>query len=173
MTQQHENWQHTNTIGSAELLDVAHKYGNWRHVSIIGSIDLLDKDGNPLDVNAEPYTVFAGYVSSRPTRLVASTIPWKDEQEKECVIVGINCRWNEKIVDLYENIHFKGVEPNTSTQLRSYGAGVFPVEGWNFKDVRVEKDRELNPSEIKSFINFENSSSGEEVSVRWKWLVGI
>ncbi len=150
---------------------MAHKYENWRHVSIISSVALLDNDGNPLDVNTEPYTVFGGYVSSRPTRLIACTVPWKDNEEKECVIVGINSRWNEKIVDLYENIYFQGVEPDTATKLRSYGAGVFPVEGWEYKQVTVEKNSELNPSEIASHIHFQHGSSGEEVSVEWNWLV--
>lgn len=150
---------------------MAHKYENWRHVSIIDSIQLEDTNGNPLDINNEPYTAFAGYVSSRPTRLVASTVPWKDNEETECVIVAINSRWNEKIVDLYENIYFHSTDPNNNLRLESYGTGNFPVDGWNFQNVTVEKNSETNPSEINSFINFQNSSSGEEVAVRWDWLV--
>ncbi len=150
---------------------MTHKYSNWRHVSIISKVELLDKNGNQLDVNSEPYTAFAGYVSSRPTRLIACTVPWKDDEGQECVIVGINSRWNEKIVDLYENIYFQGVEPNSDTQIESYGPGNFPVEGWDFQSVNLEKDSAANPTDISSYIDFKHSSSGEEVSVRWDWLV--
>lgn len=150
---------------------MSHKYENWRHVSIIDSVELLDSSGNPLDVDSEPYVAFAGYVSSRPTRLIACTVPWQDNDGNECVIVGINSRWNEKIVDLYENIYFDGVEPNSTTHLKSYGSGIFPVEGWAYKEVTVNKDSELNPHEIESFIHFQHENTGEEVSVRWNWLV--
>jgi hypothetical protein len=148
----------------------AHAYQNWRHVSIISSVTLVDKDGNPLDVNDERYSAFGGYVSSRPTRLIASTVPAEDNEGKDCVIVGINSRWNEKVVNLYENIYFDGVEPNTGTSLKSYGAGIFPVEGWAFNEITVQKDSELHPRDFTSSIHFQHEISGEAVSVDWEWL---
>lgn len=147
----------------------AHAYKDWRHVSIISSVTLVDKDGNPLDVNDEKYSAFGGYVSSRPTRLIASTVPTKDNEGRDCVVVGINSRWNEKVVNLYENIYFEGIAPNSSTELKSYGAGVFPVEGWAFNEITVQKDRALNPSEFTSAIHFQHEVSGEEVAVEWLW----